>query len=132
MELLAELVVDSVVPLYPVVSPDGCLVAYAVRTVGVRERLVSALWVAEAAGGSALRQLTDGSAWVGAPQWAPDSGSLYFVTGRQLHRLRLGDGLAEAVTAWRGGVAGFRPLADGRTVAMAAVDEPDAEAERRR
>ncbi|MGE7438816.1 TolB family protein, partial [Kitasatospora sp. NPDC001175] len=132
MELLAELVVDSVVPLYPVVSPDGCLVAYAVRTVGVRERLVSALWLADTAGGSTPRQLTDGSRWVGAPQWAPDSGSLYFVTGRQLHRLRLGDGLAEEVTAWRGGVAGFRLLADGRAVAVVAVDEPDAEDERRR
>lgn len=132
MELLAELMVDSAAPLYPAVSPDGSLVAYAVKTVGVRERLVSALWVADAAGGPVPRQLTDGSAWVGAPQWAPDSRSLYFVTGRQLHRLRLDDGSAEAVTAWRGGVAGFRPLADGRAVAVVAVDEPDAEDERRR
>ena len=38
-ELTPELLVDSAVPAEPAISPDGRLVAYAVSTVGVRERL---------------------------------------------------------------------------------------------
>jgi|GEM_PF-1714315 len=45
-ELTAELMVDSAMPAEPVISPDGHLVAYAVTTIGMRERRRGALWVA--------------------------------------------------------------------------------------
>jgi dipeptidyl aminopeptidase/acylaminoacyl peptidase len=132
VELVAESVEDSEVPLYPAISPDGRLVAYAVKTVATGNPAVSALWVADSDGGSAPRRVTDGTAWAGAPQWAPDSASLFFLAGGQLRRVRLDGGSVEAVTAWRGEIAGFRPLADGRTIALIAFDEPDAADERRR
>lgn len=135
-KLTAESVVDSAAPRFPAVSPDGLVVAYAVSRIGFRERPVSALWVVAADGSAPPRQLTDGAAWHGAPRWAPDSASLLFTADRQLHRIRLDgaaeDRQAEALTAWRGGIAGQLPLADGRTVAVVAADEPDAEDERRR
>jgi hypothetical protein len=60
-ELTAELVVDGDVPSQPVVSPDGCWVAYVVAAVGRRaERRMCALWVAAADGSSPPRKLTAG------------------------------------------------------------------------
>ena len=41
-ELTAELVVDGAVPSQPVVSPDGCWVAYVVAPVGRGESVVCA------------------------------------------------------------------------------------------
>jgi len=62
-ELTAELVVDGAVPSQPVISPDGCWVAYVVAAVGRRaERRSCALWVAAADGGSPPRKLTAGMA----------------------------------------------------------------------
>jgi Tol biopolymer transport system component len=92
--LTAELVVDSAVPLEPVVSPDGCWVAYVVAPVGRREeRRLSALWLAAADGSSPPRKLTAGTAADSGPCWAPDSASLFFLSDRtgsaQVHRIRL-------------------------------------------
>jgi dipeptidyl aminopeptidase/acylaminoacyl peptidase len=126
MEQLAEAVVDSAVPMFPRISPDGSAVAYVVKSAGASGRRVTTLWVADIHGGGAPRRLTDGSAPVGAPQWAPDSALLYAVTGGQVYSLRAEDGSAEAVTALPGGVTDFRPLADGRTLALIAFDAPDA------
>lgn len=133
LELLAESVVDSEVPVHPAISPDGRLVAYLVKAGGIGGERASALWVADSDGKTAARRLTDGAAWVGAPQWSHDAASLYFVTGGRLHRLRIEDGTAEAVTtSGHGGITGFRPLADGRTIAVTALDAPDAEDGRQR
>ncbi|MGW3242384.1 prolyl oligopeptidase family serine peptidase [Streptomyces sp. NPDC001070] len=137
-ELLAQAVVDSVTPMYPAVSPDGRTVVCTARTVGFPGRPLSTLWAVPADGGSPPRPLTDGTSWIGVPRWAPDSASVLFASDRQLHRVRLAaggapDGPAETLTAWRGGISGYLPLADGRTVALIAADEPDeAEDERRR
>ena len=126
LDALAETVVDSAVPMFPVVSPDGRQVAYVVKTVGARERLVSTVWLAYPDGSAEPRPLTDGQAWVGAPQWAPDSASLYAVVRGQVCRLRREDGSVEPVTSWPAGVTGFRLLEDGRTLAFTAHDEPEA------
>ncbi|WP_232248551.1 S9 family peptidase [Streptacidiphilus rugosus] len=122
MQELAETVVDSAVPMYPAISPDGRAVAYVVKSLDAGERVVNALWVADV-DGRAARRLTDGSSWVGAPRWAPDSASLYVLTAGQVHRLGLDDAPAEAVTVRQGGIAGFAPLVDGRTLALTAFDE---------
>src|SRR4051794_20642879 len=89
---LAELIVDSVAPRFPVVSPDGRAVAYAASTMGVRERPASALWLAAVDGSSPSRRLTDGTGRYGAPRWAPDSASLFFTSGGQLHRIAVEGG----------------------------------------
>ena len=101
--LTAELVVDGAVPSQPVISPDGCWVAYAVAAVGRRaERGVCALWVAAADGRSAPGKLTAGMAADSGPRWAPDSASVFVLSNRtgsvQLHRIWLGGKKAEILT----------------------------------
>ena len=136
-ELTAELVVDGAVPSQPVISPDGCWVAYVVAAVGRRaERRSCALWVAAADGGSPPGKLTAGMAADFGPRWAPDSSSVFFLSDRtgspQLHRISLGGGEAEVLTDWHGEISDAWPLADGRLVAVVATDEPTEEDKRRR
>jgi dipeptidyl aminopeptidase/acylaminoacyl peptidase len=137
LELTAELVVDGVELSQPVISPDGCWVAYVVDPAGRRaERRVSAIWLAAADGGSPPSKLTAGMAADFAPRWAPDSASVFFLSDRtgspQLHRIWLGGGEAEVLTDWHGEISDARPLADGRLVAVVATDEPTEEDKRRR
>ena len=140
--LTAELVVDMAAPVAPAISPDGRLVAYGVVANSGRDgRPHSSVWVAAADGSAAPRRLTDGTARDAAPKWAPDSAFLLFTSDReergtaQLQRILL-DGSediakAESLTRWRGGICDYYPLADGRTVALLAEDEPTAEDKRR-
>ncbi|MFJ4851284.1 MULTISPECIES: S9 family peptidase [unclassified Streptomyces] len=127
----AELIVDSVAPRFPVVSPDGGAVAFLASTVGLRERPFTTLWLSAADGSAAPRRLTEGAGWYGSPRWAPDAGSVFFTSGGQLHRVSVDGGEVEILTSWPGGIASQVPLADGRTVAVIAGDAPDAEDERR-
>ncbi|MGD0068316.1 MAG: prolyl oligopeptidase family serine peptidase [Streptosporangiaceae bacterium] len=129
--LTAELIVDGLVPRYPVISPDGRWVAYAVAAVGVTEPPLSALWVAAADGSSRPRRLTAGAARDCVPRWAPDSASLFFGAGQQLHRIGRDGGPARALTRWRGGISDQWPLANGQLVALIAADEPTEADERR-
>ena len=141
-ELTAELVVDVTIAVAPAISPDGRLVAHGVVANGGKGgRPHRSIWIATADGSASPRQLTDGSARDVAPKWAPDSASLFFLSDReergtaQLQRIRPDDsasvGKPEALTSWRGGISDHHPLADGRTVALLAEDEPTAEDERR-
>lgn len=140
--LTAELVVDVAAPVAPSISPDGRLVAHGVVANGGKDgRPHSSLRVVAADGSAAPRSLTDGTARDAAPKWSPDSASLFFTSDRkergtaQLQRIVLGGSgdtaEAESLTSWRGGICDHYPLADGRTVALLAEDEPTAEDERR-
>jgi len=126
-QLTPELLVDSAVPLCPVISPDGRWVAYVVTTMGAREHRLSTLWAARTDASSPPVRLTEGTAWDRNPQWAPDSASLYFWSARQLHRIDLDGGDAEALISWRGEICDYLPLAGGRSVAVIAGDEPSDE-----
>lgn len=145
--LTADMVVDVTAAVAPAISPDGRLVAYAVLEDGAAHgRTHGSIWIAAADGATAARRLTDGTARDEAPKWAPDSAALFFTSERaqpgaaQLQRILLdgedpgstdGGFEAEALTRWRGGIRGYQPLLDGRTVALLAEDEPTAEDERR-
>src|SRR5258708_10076206 len=105
-ELTAELVVDGAVPSQPVVSPDGCWVAYVVAPVGRGgERCMCAIWLAAADGSSPPWKLTAGMAADSYPRWAPDSASVVFFSdrtgSRQLYRVRGGGRQAGGRTGWR-------------------------------
>src|SRR5258708_25325590 len=130
-EVTGELVVDGAVGSQPVISPDGCWVAYVVAAVGRRaERRISALGLAAADGGSPPGKLTAGMAADFGPRWAPDSASVFFLSDRtgsvQLHRIWLGGGEAEVLTDWHGEICDARPLADGPPVALVAPGRPTA------
>src|SRR5258708_28159709 len=106
-ELTGELVVDGAVPSQPVISPDGCWVAYVVAPVGCGgDRRLCALWVAAADGSSPPWKLTAGTAADSDPRWAPDSASVFFLSdrarSRQLYRIRVGGGGAQGLTDWPG------------------------------
>jgi dipeptidyl aminopeptidase/acylaminoacyl peptidase len=129
VELTAELLADAASVLDAVISPDGRLVAYAVSIAdGSRDR-IRALWVAPADGSPAPRRLAVDPE-LAVARWAPDSASLAFISGGQLHRVGLDGDEPEALTSWRGQIAGHLPLADGR-FAVIATDEPDALDEKR-
>jgi dipeptidyl aminopeptidase/acylaminoacyl peptidase len=137
-ELTAELVVDSRVPVSPVLSPNGRWVVFVVTTVGkAGESTVSSLWIAAVDGSVPPRALTEGSAHDSAPRWAPDSESIFFLSNRsgrdpaQLHRIPSAGGTVEALTNWRGGIDDHIPLTDPRLIAVLAPDEPTDEDERR-
>jgi dipeptidyl aminopeptidase/acylaminoacyl peptidase len=130
-DLKAELIVDGVVPHNPAMSPDGRWVAYAVATFGLTEPPASALWVAAADASSPPRKLTAVASRDCVPRWAPDSASLFFVSDRQVQRMRLDGGETEALTAWRSGISDQWPLF-GEVVAVVAVDEPTEEDERKK
>jgi dipeptidyl aminopeptidase/acylaminoacyl peptidase len=131
VSLTAELLADGAEVRDPVISPDGRLVAYVVSTwAGNRDRL-RALLVAPADASTPPRKLLARPDLAHVPRWAPDSASLVVVTDRQLHRVALSGGDPEALTSWRGDIAGHLLLADGR-LAVIATDEPDEEDERRK
>ncbi|MGW5721290.1 S9 family peptidase [Amycolatopsis sp. NPDC003865] len=121
--LTAEAVVDRNVPREPRISPDGRWVVYATAPVGrVGKYRVSELWLAPSDGGAAPRKLAAGA----APRWAPDSGSVFFLSEgetAQLHRIRLGGGAPEQLTEWPAGISGQVPLAD--SVVVIAPDPED-------
>jgi dipeptidyl aminopeptidase/acylaminoacyl peptidase len=133
--LTAELITDSAVAAQPAISPDGRWVAYLVAPAGrPGGRALAALWLAASDGSAAPRPLTDGTAADRAPRWAPDSGSLTFISDRtgaaQLHRIRPDSGAAETLTSWDGGISVAIPLA-GAGLAVVAADEPAPPEQRR-
>lgn len=134
-QLTAEQIVDHAFPLGPVISPDGRLVAYVVRNTRNGAPPLRSLWVAAADGSSPPRQLTSGPAPISSLRWAPDSALLSYQTGGKLLRI-VPDGSEDApadepLTAWEGAISDHWPLADGRSIALAAEDEPTEEDERR-
>ncbi|MEU9833989.1 S9 family peptidase [Streptosporangium sp. NPDC048047] len=132
-----QLVVDGIVPLHPVISPDGRWVAYTAAPAGrAQDRPSSAIWIAATDESAPPRQLTAGTAKDFMPRWAPDSASLYFGSDRarrgatQLHRTSLEGGEAQTLTTWPEGISDYLPLADGRRIAVVAA-KPPADADER-
>ncbi|MEU5258916.1 prolyl oligopeptidase family serine peptidase [Amycolatopsis sp. NPDC021455] len=125
-ELTAEAAVDRNVPRTPRVSPDGRWVAYVNGPVGrAGKHPVSGLWLAPADGGAPPRELAPSDAEDHEPGWAPDSGSVLFLSDRaergtaQLYRVGLNGGDPEQLTDWAAGVHAHVRLPD-----------PDAERDR--
>ena len=121
--LTAETVVDRKVPREPRISPDGRWVVYATAPVGrAGKHPASEVWLAPSDGGAAPRKLAAGA----APRWAPDSGSVFFLSEGeppQLHRIGLDGGVAERLTEWPAGISGHVPLAG--SVVVIAPDPAD-------
>jgi acylaminoacyl-peptidase len=74
---------DLRVPTDLELSPDGRLVAYAVKAVAPgKDGYRSALWIVPADGSAPARQLTAGSKNDTTPRWSPDGRALAFLSDR--------------------------------------------------
>lgn len=122
----AESLVDGAVPHSPAISPDGRLVAYCVEAFDPDGAGSSRLWIGPSDGSASPARIGP-EMECRNPHWSPDSASLMFLSGGQLHRLRIAGSSAgsptEALTDRPAGVADCWPSADGRTVAVSAQDE---------
>ncbi|MFC1436092.1 prolyl oligopeptidase family serine peptidase [Streptacidiphilus sp. N1-3] len=125
----AELLVNCAMAQPPAISPDGALVAYAVSLPGPNGGRSSQLWLSPSDGSSPPLAAAPGVPCQ-HPRWAPDSASLLFRSLGQLNRIRTDGtdgGVPEALTDWQAGIVDYLPLADGKTVALLAEDEPEDE-----
>ncbi|MFN8678829.1 MAG: S9 family peptidase [Thermomicrobiales bacterium] len=135
-ELTAELAADQLLVTAVEVSPERGWIALAAEPAGhAGEHPAGALWLASP--GDAAAQLTAGTARDHSPRWSPDSRTLYFLSDRekrgvsQLYRISPERGEARALTDWEPGIVSYRPLPDGKRIALIAGD-PETDAAKKR
>ncbi len=111
-------------------SPDGSRVAW-VQTEAViepeRSETVSQIYLANADGSHRI-QLTRGEKGASNPAFSPDGSELYFVSARtgkrQVFRIPIAAGEAEAITDFKGNLGSFAVSPDGKTVAFTGYEPP--------
>ncbi|MFE8596549.1 prolyl oligopeptidase family serine peptidase [Archangium violaceum] len=107
----------------PSASPDGKRIAFVLRSTDLEaNKGRTDLWLVNA-DGTGLRQLTSSPESEAQPVWSPDGQGLYFLTSRggsrQVFRLPLDGGEAQAVTKLPLDVGAFALSGDGKTLAVA-------------
>ncbi len=113
----------------PSVSPDGKRIAFVLRSTDLEaNKGRTDLWLVNA-DGSGLRQLTSSPESEAQPVWSPEGQGLYFLSSRggsrQVFRLPLDGGEAQAVTKLPLDVGAFALSRDGRTLAVALEVYPE-------
>lgn len=108
----------------PQVSPDGRLVAYALRETDMEgDRGVTGIWVVPSDGSAAPQQLTDALSSDWHQRWAPDGESLYFLSNRagtvQVWNLPLRGGERRQVTDYPLPIRAFAVSPAGGALALA-------------
>lgn len=111
----------------PAISADGRTVAYTVRETNWDDNTYETeIWIAAAAAAGSGRQLTNGRKSSLSPAFSPDGRWLAFISDRsdtrQLYRLSLDGGEAEAITTGAEGVTAFAWSPDGTRLAYAMTD----------
>ncbi|WPB80216.1 S9 family peptidase [Archangium violaceum] len=107
----------------PSASPDGKRIAFVLRSTDLEaNKGRTDLWLVNA-DGTGLRQLTSSPESEAQPVWSPDGQGLYFLSSRggsrQVFRLPLDGGEAQAVTKLPLDVGAFALSGDGKTLAVA-------------
>ncbi|MDA8016831.1 MAG: S9 family peptidase [Thermoanaerobaculia bacterium] len=107
----------------PQPSPDGGWIVYVLRTTDMEaDRGRTDLWLVDTAGEVEPRQLTTHPASDSTPRWAPDGGSIYFLSSRggssQVWRLPTTGGEAVQTTDLPLDVSGFSLSPDGKHLAL--------------
>ncbi len=111
----------------PAISPDGQWVAYAVReTNWVDNSYETEIWLADTRVAGSGRQLTNAAKSSLQPAFSPDGKWIAFISDRsdtrQLYRLPLDGGEAEALTRGSEGVTAFAWAPDGTRLAYTMTD----------
>ncbi|MBP7776350.1 MAG: S9 family peptidase [Acidobacteria bacterium] len=109
------------------ISADGRSVAYTVRETNWTDNAYETeIWLAEAGVSGSGRQLTMANKSSQSPAFSPDGKWLAFISDRsdtrQLYRLSLDGGEAEALTSGTEGVTAFEWAPDGASIAYTMTD----------
>ena len=117
-------------------APDGARLVFTVAEPVKGTARPRAIWMLDVAT-LALRQLTFSGKNDASPRWAPDGGSIAFLSDRdgpsQLYRLPMRGGEAEKLTDRRDAIGAFRWSPDGHRIALLMPEpKPDARQQRER
>lgn len=131
-----EFSMSLAVPTQTSISPDGKLVAYAVRealTDGEQSSYLTHIWVASI-DGMVNVQFTRGDKSCTSPQFSPDGKYIGFLSSRegktQVYRISVTGGEAEKLTDTKDGVNSFKWSPDGKRIAFIMKD-PESEDEKK-
>jgi len=118
-----------------VLSPDGAMVAYTLRTINWEaNEYESEIWVARTEGSDRFR-LTGGKKSSNSPAWSPDGKRIAFASDRdgkrQIYLIAPGLGEAAALTSMESGVEAFEWMPDGSAIVFSAP-EPETAAMKER
>ena len=122
----------------PVPSPDGRLAVWTQTQAvmdGEKSEMLTHVFLAQVDGSNRL-QLTRGEKSANAPAFSPDSQSVFFASERSgkrnLFRIPVDGGEAEALTNWTGTIGAFSVSPDGKWIAFAGREADAAEETARR